>query len=120
MGATGARVTEAFASLWDRGIVGGVPASSFLAGWGTACQNFLSVSGDTRGLGAVLEGLPGPAVVGPQGGGCGSGVRAPEPLGPAGDLAANMSLQWTAVATFLYAEVFVVLLLCIPFISPKR
>ncbi|XP_037844728.1 B-cell receptor-associated protein 31 isoform X2 [Chlorocebus sabaeus] len=32
----------------------------------------------------------------------------------------RMSLQWTAVATFLYAEVFVVLLLCIPFISPKR
>ncbi|XP_004717633.1 B-cell receptor-associated protein 31 [Echinops telfairi] len=31
-----------------------------------------------------------------------------------------MSLQWTAVATFLYAEVFVVLLLCIPFIPPKR
>ncbi|XP_018430751.1 PREDICTED: B-cell receptor-associated protein 31, partial [Nanorana parkeri] len=31
-----------------------------------------------------------------------------------------MSLQWTAVATFLYAEVFVVLLLCIPFISPRR
>ncbi|XP_031149009.1 B-cell receptor-associated protein 31 [Sander lucioperca] len=31
-----------------------------------------------------------------------------------------MSLQWTAVATFLYAEVFFVLLLCIPFISPKR
>lgn len=32
----------------------------------------------------------------------------------------TMSLQWTAVATFLYAEVFAVLLLCIPFISPKR
>ncbi|KTF86717.1 hypothetical protein cypCar_00010033 [Cyprinus carpio] len=31
-----------------------------------------------------------------------------------------MSLQWTAVATFLYAEVFAILLLCIPFISPKR
>ncbi|XP_069501474.1 B-cell receptor-associated protein 31 [Ambystoma mexicanum] len=31
-----------------------------------------------------------------------------------------MSLQWTAVATFLYAEVFAVLLLCIPFISPRR
>lgn len=31
-----------------------------------------------------------------------------------------MSLQWTAVATFLYAEVFFVLLLCIPFISAKR
>jgi B-cell receptor-associated protein 31 len=31
-----------------------------------------------------------------------------------------MSLQWTAVVTFLYAEVFTVLLLCIPFISPKR
>ncbi|KAK5621339.1 b-cell receptor-associated protein [Crenichthys baileyi] len=31
-----------------------------------------------------------------------------------------MSLQWTAVATFLYVEVFLVLLLCIPFISPKR
>ncbi|GLD69032.1 B-cell receptor-associated protein 31 [Lates japonicus] len=32
----------------------------------------------------------------------------------------RMSLQWTAVATFLYAEVFFLLLLCIPFISPKR
>uniref|UniRef100_A0A3B3HU57 Endoplasmic reticulum transmembrane protein n=2 Tax=Oryzias latipes TaxID=8090 RepID=A0A3B3HU57_ORYLA len=32
----------------------------------------------------------------------------------------RMSLQWTAVATFLYVEVFLVLLLCIPFISPKR
>ncbi|KPP59680.1 B-cell receptor-associated protein 31-like [Scleropages formosus] len=31
-----------------------------------------------------------------------------------------MSLQWTAVATFLYAEVFAVLLLCVPFISPQR
>ncbi|XP_026879370.1 B-cell receptor-associated protein 31 [Electrophorus electricus] len=31
-----------------------------------------------------------------------------------------MSLQWTAVATFLYAEVFAVLLLCVPFVSPKR
>uniref|UniRef100_A0A8C6LLY0 Endoplasmic reticulum transmembrane protein n=2 Tax=Nothobranchius furzeri TaxID=105023 RepID=A0A8C6LLY0_NOTFU len=31
-----------------------------------------------------------------------------------------MSLQWTAVATFLYVEVFLVLLLCIPFVSPKR
>lgn len=35
-------------------------------------------------------------------------------------LSHRMSLQWTAVATFLYAEVFAVLLLCIPFISPKR
>ncbi|XP_075434492.1 B-cell receptor-associated protein 31 [Ascaphus truei] len=31
-----------------------------------------------------------------------------------------MSLQWAAVATFLYAEVFAVLILCIPFISPTR
>ncbi|KAM9830713.1 B-cell receptor-associated protein 31 [Syngnathus typhle] len=31
-----------------------------------------------------------------------------------------MSLQWTAVASFLYVEVFLVLLLCIPFISAKR
>ncbi|XP_057685612.1 B-cell receptor-associated protein 31 [Corythoichthys intestinalis] len=31
-----------------------------------------------------------------------------------------MSLQWTAVAAFLYVEVFLVLLLCIPFISAKR
>ncbi|XP_064359525.1 B-cell receptor-associated protein 31 isoform X2 [Dromaius novaehollandiae] len=31
-----------------------------------------------------------------------------------------MSLQWTAVATFLYAEVFLVLLLCVPFISAAR
>lgn len=35
-------------------------------------------------------------------------------------LRVTMSLQWTAVASFLYAEVFLVLLLCIPFISPKR
>lgn len=32
----------------------------------------------------------------------------------------RMSLQWTAVAAFLYGEVFLVLLLCIPFISAKR
>ncbi|KAM6032570.1 B-cell receptor-associated protein 31 [Chlamydotis macqueenii] len=31
-----------------------------------------------------------------------------------------MSLQWTAVATFLYAEVFLVLLLCVPFVSAAR
>ncbi|XP_028669174.1 B-cell receptor-associated protein 31 [Erpetoichthys calabaricus] len=31
-----------------------------------------------------------------------------------------MSLQWTAVAAFLYAEVVACLLLCIPFISPTR
>ncbi|XP_062855299.1 B-cell receptor-associated protein 31 [Trichomycterus rosablanca] len=31
-----------------------------------------------------------------------------------------MGLQWTAVASFLYTEVFLVLLLCIPFISPTR
>ncbi|XP_065715654.1 B-cell receptor-associated protein 31 isoform X1 [Patagioenas fasciata] len=33
---------------------------------------------------------------------------------------AAMSLQWTAVATFLYAEVFLVLLLCVPFVSAAR
>ncbi|NXL46111.1 BAP31 protein, partial [Podilymbus podiceps] len=31
-----------------------------------------------------------------------------------------MSLQWTAVATFLYIEVFLVLLLCVPFVSAAR
>ncbi|XP_069739166.1 B-cell receptor-associated protein 31, partial [Phaenicophaeus curvirostris] len=31
-----------------------------------------------------------------------------------------MSLQWTAVAAFLYAEVFLVLLLCVPFVSATR
>ncbi|XP_076217015.1 B-cell receptor-associated protein 31 isoform X2 [Aptenodytes patagonicus] len=31
-----------------------------------------------------------------------------------------MSIQWTAVATFLYAEVFLVLLLCVPFVSATR
>ncbi|KAL7988223.1 hypothetical protein Chor_007142, partial [Crotalus horridus] len=31
-----------------------------------------------------------------------------------------MSLQWAAVATFLYAEVLLVFLLCIPFISATR
>lgn len=31
-----------------------------------------------------------------------------------------MSLQWAAVATFLYAEVILVFLLCIPFISATR
>ncbi|XP_051865737.1 LOW QUALITY PROTEIN: B-cell receptor-associated protein 31 [Pristis pectinata] len=32
----------------------------------------------------------------------------------------TMSLQWTAVAGFLYAEVFALLLMCIPFISAKQ
>uniref|UniRef100_V9L839 Endoplasmic reticulum transmembrane protein n=1 Tax=Callorhinchus milii TaxID=7868 RepID=V9L839_CALMI len=31
-----------------------------------------------------------------------------------------MSLQWTAVAGFLYSEVFALLLLCVPFISAKH
>ncbi|XP_078062201.1 B-cell receptor-associated protein 31 [Mustelus asterias] len=31
-----------------------------------------------------------------------------------------MSLQWTAVAGFLYAEVFALLLMCIPFVSAKQ
>ncbi|XP_026167410.1 B-cell receptor-associated protein 29 [Mastacembelus armatus] len=31
-----------------------------------------------------------------------------------------MTLQWTAVAFFLYAEIAVNLILCIPFISPQR
>ncbi|KAI6079090.1 B-cell receptor-associated protein 29 [Aix galericulata] len=29
-----------------------------------------------------------------------------------------MTFQWTAVATFLYGEVVVILVLCLPFISP--
>ncbi|XP_033832415.1 tRNA-dihydrouridine(20a/20b) synthase [NAD(P)+]-like isoform X2 [Periophthalmus magnuspinnatus] len=32
----------------------------------------------------------------------------------------NMTLQWTAVAIFLYVEMGSLLILCIPFISPKR
>ncbi|XP_050770159.1 B-cell receptor-associated protein 31-like [Gymnogyps californianus] len=31
-----------------------------------------------------------------------------------------MSLQWTVIATVLYAEVFLVLLLCVPFVSATR
>lgn len=31
-----------------------------------------------------------------------------------------MTFQWTAVATFLYGEVVVILVLCLPFISPLR
>ncbi|XP_030404462.1 B-cell receptor-associated protein 29 [Gopherus flavomarginatus] len=31
-----------------------------------------------------------------------------------------MTFQWTAVASFLYAEIGVILLLCVPFISPLR
>lgn len=31
-----------------------------------------------------------------------------------------MSLQWTVIATFLYIEIFVVLLLVLPVASPKR
>ncbi|OXB59649.1 hypothetical protein ASZ78_004977 [Callipepla squamata] len=31
-----------------------------------------------------------------------------------------MSLQWTVVAMFMYTEVFLVLLLCLPFMSPTR
>ncbi|XP_061874852.1 tRNA-dihydrouridine(20a/20b) synthase [NAD(P)+]-like isoform X2 [Colius striatus] len=32
----------------------------------------------------------------------------------------QMTFQWTAVATFLYGEIAVILLLCLPFISPLR
>ncbi|XP_035188348.1 tRNA-dihydrouridine(20a/20b) synthase [NAD(P)+]-like isoform X2 [Oxyura jamaicensis] len=32
----------------------------------------------------------------------------------------KMTFQWTAVATFLYGEVAVILVLCLPFISPLR
>ncbi|XP_034025268.1 B-cell receptor-associated protein 29-like isoform X2 [Thalassophryne amazonica] len=32
----------------------------------------------------------------------------------------EMTLQWTAVATFLYAEIGVLVILCLPFISPRR
>ncbi|XP_040400692.1 tRNA-dihydrouridine(20a/20b) synthase [NAD(P)+]-like isoform X3 [Cygnus olor] len=32
----------------------------------------------------------------------------------------TMTFQWTAVATFLYGEVVVILVLCLPFISPLR
>uniref|UniRef100_A0A3B3R3B8 Endoplasmic reticulum transmembrane protein n=1 Tax=Paramormyrops kingsleyae TaxID=1676925 RepID=A0A3B3R3B8_9TELE len=32
----------------------------------------------------------------------------------------RMTLQWTAVATFLYVEIGVLLILCLPFISAKR
>ena len=31
-----------------------------------------------------------------------------------------MTVQWTAVAAFLYGEVGVLLVLCLPFISPLR
>ncbi|KAF7246685.1 B-cell receptor-associated protein 29 [Varanus komodoensis] len=32
----------------------------------------------------------------------------------------RMTFQWTAVATFLYAEIAILLLLCLPVISPLR
>ncbi|MEE6481251.1 hypothetical protein FKM82_012806 [Ascaphus truei] len=31
-----------------------------------------------------------------------------------------MTFQWIAVASFLYAEIAVLLILCFPFISPPR
>lgn len=31
-----------------------------------------------------------------------------------------MTLQWTAVALFLYAEIGVLVILCLPFISARR
>ncbi|KAG9345862.1 hypothetical protein JZ751_009018 [Albula glossodonta] len=37
-----------------------------------------------------------------------------------GDLFHTMTLQWTAVALFLYVEIFVILILSLPFISPQR
>uniref|UniRef100_A0A8C3BC43 Endoplasmic reticulum transmembrane protein n=1 Tax=Cairina moschata TaxID=8855 RepID=A0A8C3BC43_CAIMO len=40
-------------------------------------------------------------------------------LSPAGRRG-TMTFQWTAVATFLYGEVVVILVLCLPFISPLR
>ncbi|XP_006029369.2 B-cell receptor-associated protein 31 isoform X1 [Alligator sinensis] len=56
------------------------------------------------------------------GGGAWPGVEVVDAVGdPAGTPSSTaMSLQWTAVATFLYAEVFAVLLLCVPFISATR
>ncbi|XP_072206672.1 tRNA-dihydrouridine(20a/20b) synthase [NAD(P)+]-like isoform X3 [Excalfactoria chinensis] len=39
---------------------------------------------------------------------------------PAGRAAGTMTVQWTAVAAFLYGEVGVLLVLCLPFISPLR
>lgn len=36
------------------------------------------------------------------------------------EIAVTMTLQWTAVALFLYAEIAVNLILCIPFISARR
>lgn len=32
----------------------------------------------------------------------------------------TMTFQWTAVAAFLYGEIGVILVLCLPFISPLR
>lgn len=54
-----------------------------------------------------------------KGSGQGAAIRSPSLLSLPPPQAA-MSLQWTAVATFLYAEVFLVLLLCIPFVSAAR
>lgn len=34
--------------------------------------------------------------------------------------AGTMTFQWTAVAAFLYGEIGVILVLCVPFISPLR
>lgn len=34
--------------------------------------------------------------------------------------AGTMTFQWTAVAAFLYGEIGVILVLCLPFISPLR
>lgn len=33
---------------------------------------------------------------------------------------AEMTLQWTAVASFLYAEILILIFLCLPFISARR
>ena len=68
--------------------------------------------GARRPWAALLVSLRG--IIGVPGGSQSHGLPPPPPP------QAAMSLQWTVVATFLYAEVFLVLLLCVPFVSPTR
>lgn len=73
-----------------------------------------------RGLCPAASGaVPVPSSLSQAPFGRGSQSRLPEPPLPP-QAAATMTFQWTAVAAFLYGEIGVILVLCLPFISPLR
>ncbi|CAI5785227.1 tRNA-dihydrouridine20a/20b 20b synthase NADP+-like isoform X2 [Podarcis lilfordi] len=79
-------------------------------------------SGPERARGAAGRGRRTPEDASPPSGDEGRREKAAAaaPLWKARSLTDKMTFQWTAVAAFLYAEIAILLLLCLPIISPLR